>query len=185
MRNKWETHIHAMEKQKEKLKHLSTDKLIDVVKNYRQYGYDEAIRDAAIALLESRDIDMESLKLRGDFTNTSYEEAVLYFNAYKKQSATAFIAYILAILLWFLHAIMGNRMETLGLILELAFWMLMIAFMIAFIKSLISRNRCYKIIGKEENGLYLLLFFLFGMPAYIILYFVLQKQMKEDLKKIK
>lgn len=174
-----------MEEKIERLKHLSTDKLIEVVKNYRQYGYDEAIRNAAIALLESRGIDMESLKLRGDYTNTSYEEAVFYCKAYEKQSGTAFIVYIIAALLWIFNAIMGNSMETLGLILELASWMPVIVFLIAFIKSLISRNRCYKIIGKEENGLHLLIYLFFGLPAYIILYFILQKQMKEDLKKIK
>lgn len=33
----------------ERLKKLDTDKLIDVVKNYRQYGYDENLRNSAIS----------------------------------------------------------------------------------------------------------------------------------------
>ena len=40
----------------ERLKKLDTDKLIDVVKNYRQYGYEENLRNSAISLLEERGI---------------------------------------------------------------------------------------------------------------------------------
>ena len=36
------------------LKRFDNDKLIDVVKNYKRYGYDDEIRDYAIRLLEER-----------------------------------------------------------------------------------------------------------------------------------
>ena len=53
----------------EKLKSLDNDKLIDVVKNYRQYGYSNELRTAAIEILDSRGIDQEKLKLTGNFDN--------------------------------------------------------------------------------------------------------------------
>lgn len=56
----------------ERLKKLDTDKLIDVVKNYRQYGYDENLRNSAISLMENRRITKEQLKLTGNFVNRTY-----------------------------------------------------------------------------------------------------------------
>jgi hypothetical protein len=37
-----------MNEKEERLKNLDTEKLMDVVKNYRQYGYDEKLRMLAV-----------------------------------------------------------------------------------------------------------------------------------------
>lgn len=47
------------------LKRFDNDKLIDVVKNYKRYGYDDEIRDYAINLLEERGWSVEDLKTFG------------------------------------------------------------------------------------------------------------------------
>ena len=44
------------------LKRFDNDKLIDVVKNYKRYGYDDEIRDYAINLLKERGWSVEDLK---------------------------------------------------------------------------------------------------------------------------
>ena len=47
------------------LKRFDNDKLIDVVKNYKRYGYDDEIRDYAINLLKERGWSVEDLKTFG------------------------------------------------------------------------------------------------------------------------
>ena len=47
---------------KEKLKSLSNDKLIDAVKNYRQYGYEVATRDLCLSILYERGYNNELLR---------------------------------------------------------------------------------------------------------------------------
>lgn len=50
------------------LKRFDNDKLIDVVKNYKRYGYDDEIRDYAINLLEERGWSVEeNIRLLGKF----------------------------------------------------------------------------------------------------------------------
>ena len=52
------------------LKRFDNDKLIDVVKNYKRYGYDDEIRDYAINLLKERGWsveDFENIRLLGKF----------------------------------------------------------------------------------------------------------------------
>ncbi|MBL4604928.1 MAG: hypothetical protein JKY02_04490, partial [Flavobacteriaceae bacterium] len=48
-----------------KLESFDNEKLIDIVKNYQQYGYDNDLRNIAIRILEKRGIDKEQLKLSG------------------------------------------------------------------------------------------------------------------------
>ena len=43
------------------LKTLDNSKLIDVVKNYKQYGYDEETRNSAISILEERGVSIQDL----------------------------------------------------------------------------------------------------------------------------
>ena len=51
--------------QLERIKTLSNDKLIDVVKNYRQYGYSDELRNVALEELQERGIDREEPSCRG------------------------------------------------------------------------------------------------------------------------
>lgn len=61
------------------LKRFDNDKLIDVVKNYKRYGYDDEIRDYAINLLKERGWSIEDLKTFGYWKNSDYEEALIQY----------------------------------------------------------------------------------------------------------
>lgn len=74
-----------------RLKNLSDGKLIDVVKNYRQYGYDENMRTSALSLLENRGITKKQLELTGNLENKNYDYAGRLYNANKKNSKIAFL----------------------------------------------------------------------------------------------
>ena len=51
------------------LNKFDNDKLIDIVKNYKRYGYNDALRNYVINLLEERDWSREDLQRFGYLTN--------------------------------------------------------------------------------------------------------------------
>ena len=87
-----------MTDKEERLKKLDTDKLVDVVKNYRQYGYDENLRILAISILQERGITKEQLELTGNFKNASYDFADDLYKSFRKNSMIAFVLYGVEIL---------------------------------------------------------------------------------------
>ena len=68
------------------LNKFDNDKLIDVVKNYKRYGYDDELRDYAIHLLEKRGWSREDLQQFGYLTNYDYDEAEKQYKAYSRNS---------------------------------------------------------------------------------------------------
>ena len=68
------------------LNKFDNDKLIDVVKNYKRYGYDDELRDYAIHLLEKRGWSREDLQQFGYLTNYNYDEAEKQYKAYSRNS---------------------------------------------------------------------------------------------------
>ena len=53
------------------LNKFDNDKLIDIVKNYKRYGYNDALRNYVINLLEERGWSREDLQRFGYLTNLS------------------------------------------------------------------------------------------------------------------
>lgn len=174
-----------MENKIERLQKLNDNKLIDVVKNYRQYGYDEDIRNSAIEILEKRGVDMQNLKLRGDFENKSYDEAESYFKSFEKLSKMAFIFYGLILIVNILIPLITNSVESIQYIVLIGFWISLIGYIVTLVKSFISQSKYYKIIGKKENQLNPGLYFTVGMFLYVVMYFIFRKQMKEDINLIR
>lgn len=172
-----------MSDQDQKLLQLDDNKLMDVVKNYRQYGYDEKLRERAIEILEERGISKEDLKLGGNFDNLKYEQARILFASFGKNSRNAFVFY----LLFFLISIRNSEAE-LGGILSLFFaltWIVsLILYFVFLIRSFLNQSRFYKLSGKEYGSEGILLYFILGMPFYMIMYFYFKKQMKTQLKLI-
>ncbi|WP_245662346.1 hypothetical protein, partial [Tenacibaculum soleae] len=76
-----------------KLESFENGKLIDIVKNYKQYGYDNDLRNIAVGILEKRGINKEQLELTGNFENHSYESAKGIHKLFSWNSKIAFILY--------------------------------------------------------------------------------------------
>ena len=91
-----------------RLQSLESGKLMDVVKNYRQYGYDEATRDTAIAILGERGIDREHLQRTGNLTNNAYDLAKAYLAAFNRSSGIAFVLYLLFLVTNILVPVVGK-----------------------------------------------------------------------------
>src|SRR6476661_4403749 len=76
---------------------LDNGKLVDLVKNYRQYGYQEEIRDFALAVLKRRGISKDDLQFTGNLENKSYNYAHDVFASFKRNTVVAFITYLLVL----------------------------------------------------------------------------------------
>ncbi len=79
----------------DKLAKLSNDRLMDVVKNYKRYGYPEQYRQAALDILESRGIPFEMLKLTGNLENQELKKAEDAYSSFIANSRGAFVMYLL------------------------------------------------------------------------------------------
>lgn len=169
----------------ERLKKLDDSKLIDVVKNYRQYGYDDELRATAILILNERGITKEELQLKGDFENKTYDFAQELFSSFSKNSKTSFILYVIILLTNILAPIIISKSETLGLFTWVLNWVSLLGYFIFLIKSFMNQNQFYKAINKDYGTEGALLYLFLGMPFYIFMYFYFRNQMKEKMKEIK
>lgn len=137
------------------LRKFDNDKLIDVVKNYKRYGYDDERRDMAIRVLEERGWSREELQLFGYLANHDYDEAERQYKAYKRNSLIGLCILVLS-----------------GGVLTIVYLVFL---------ALAYRNvvKFYKALGRnEDEGL---LFNVFG----VLTYFHLKGRMKEELKGIR
>ncbi len=163
----------------ERLNKLDDNKLIDVVKNYRQYGYDEDLRNTAISILNKRGITKEQLQLFGDFENKTYDYALELYHSFNKSSKIAFILYGVLLLTNILVPIIAVSSESFGSLISVINWISFISYFIFLIKSFINQNQFYKTINQDYGLEGLFIYFFLGMPFYIIMFFYFRNQMNE------
>lgn len=137
------------------LNKFDNDKLIDVVKNYKRYGYDDELRDYAINLLGERGWNREDLQQFGYLTNHDYDEAEKQYKAYKRNSLIGICTLIFS----------GG--------------ILAVVYLIFLIMAYQNVAKFYKASGRDEDET--ALFNVLGVLAY----FHLKGRMKEELKGIR
>ncbi len=168
----------------ERLKRMENKKLIDVVKNYRQYGYSDELKNEALIILKSRGIDEFELRLTGNFQNSTYDRAFGLYDSFRRNSRIAFGLY--------LYLIFGNILLTLlflnwshaDLFLSITNVMVLLGYLFFLLKSFMDQSNFYKALGKSFGADGAIIFFLIGMPLYIFMYFYFRKQMKEQMATI-
>ena len=169
----------------ERLRNLDDNKLIDVVKNYRQYGYDDHMRAAAIAILNSRGITEEELCRTGNYENKTYNYALKYFNSFNRNSKIAFALYIVNLLTNVLIPIFSQSSEHLATFIFIINLLSLVAYFIFFILSFLNQNRFFKIINQDYGKEGALIYLFLGMPFYIFMYFYFKNQIAEKMREIK
>lgn len=136
----------------QRLKRLDNDKLIDVVKNHKRYGYDNETREAAIAVLKERGYTMEELEMFGFLENKDYNDAETHYNAYRRNSKIGIAVLLLS----------GGILAPVYLIFTA----------IAYN----NQNRFYKALGRTNNNTFIADIFA------VMIYFHLRNKMKEELQ---
>ena len=167
------------------LNSYSDKKLIDIVKNYRQYDMDESYRNTALKLLDSRGITEEELRFGGNLRNENYENALRYRASYIENSNMSFKLYFTYVIPLIAGLILNNNgFPTLGKILIGLGIFVAILFLITLFKSFLSQQNFYKLLGKNISSNMLVVIVL-GIPLYFFYYYFYKKKMQEDIKQIR
>ncbi len=173
-----------MNEQHERLLKLDDNKLIDVVKNYRQHGYSEDLRESAIEILTQRGISIEQLHFAGNLENHTFEHAKHLYESFLRNSK---ITFVMCLILFVSRvAILNLKNVSIGLastILVLSI-LSFVLYCIFLIRSFMIQNQFYRSIGQEYGAEGALLYFLLGMPFYIFMYFHFRNQMKNKMNEI-
>ena len=167
------------------LESYSNEKLIDIIKNYRQYDFDIAYRNTALEIMNTRGVTESELKYSGNLVNDNYENALRHLASYKENSTIALILYIAYALFGLIGAVLNNNgFPVLGPVLIILGFFALILFLVALIKSYTNQTSFYKLLDKNRASNIILLL-LFGIPLYFIYQIFFNKKMQEELKQIR
>jgi len=174
-----------MDNMSEKLKKFENIKLVDIVKNYKQYGYSEEIRESALKILGERGISYTSLKISGNLENKTFKDAGELYDSFLRNSALAFVFYVVMLITKITLGVSSENLVTLNIITHILAWASLILFFIFLVRSFIDQLRFYKTVGKDYDAGAIVVYFLLGMPLYLIMYFYFKRQMADEVKLIK
>ena len=166
------------------LDQFENDKLIDIVKNFRQYGLSLNYKQTALKILNTRGISELELKMAGNLSNQNYENALRLYIDFKENSKLALVLNVLTIVLGLGGSFLSNNeFPTLGQILSGIAILSLIFFVVVFQKTTSNQSDFYKLLSIKflTNSF---VFIILGIPLFFLYrpYFI--KKMKEDLLKI-
>jgi len=170
---------------KETLNRLSDSKLIDAIKNHKQYGYSDELKELAILILSERGITKEQLKLTGSLENKNYNYAKDLFKTYRKNSKIALVFYLILLLTIVTWPLLPIESRAFHIIMICINWISLIAFPVFLIKSFINQNEFSKLANKDYATEGALMYLFLGMPLYVLMYFYFLKDMREKMTLIK
>lgn len=166
-----------------KLVDYSENKLIDIIKNYRQYDMDVEYKNSSIQILEDRGITKQELKYAGKLTNDTYENALNHKKTYEENSIIAFRLYIImAVTDVFGWVLNNNGFPKIGITLIIISILALIFYLIFLVKSFDGLTKFYKNIDKKIN---VFAIYILGTLVHFLLYFYYKKKLKEDIKQIR
>ena len=166
------------------LDQYENNKLIDIVKNFRQFGLSLNYKQTALRILNNRGISELELKMGGNLSNQRYENALRLYIDFKENSKLALVLNVLTIVLGFGGSFLSNNgIPVLGQILSGIGILSLIFFVVVFQKTTSNQSDFYKLLSIKflTNSF---VFIILGIPLFFLYrpYFI--KKMKEDLLKI-
>ena len=170
---------------KNRLDNLSTEKLVDITKNYKQYGYNNEILDYVLFALETRGFNKLDLRLTGNLGNSNYEHAKQVFLLYKGNSNKALIFYLVSVITKFLPRFITGFSEISANIFFISSIVFGLLFLYFLLKSFFNQSELYKLTGENFGLNGALLYVLGGISFYFILYFHFLNQMKSKINEIR
>lgn len=165
----------------EKLQALNNEKLIEVVKNHRQYGYDLETRKAAIELLKVRGINQDTLQMTGNFDNDTYNRALSLYHSFLNKTSWALVSYVLLFILRLGKTFLNPDYE---MIVIVVFVLLFLCFLLLLIQSFLVQAAFYNLLDEKQGAESIVLYLVLGLPFYFVLFFYFRKQMREKLNSV-
>ncbi len=157
------------------------NKLINIAKNHKEFGYKVIYRNTALKILNSRGITNQQLKFSGNFINREYEQAINLKDKYEEDAKLTFVLYIISFLTSIPGAILdNNNFPKTGTTLFLIGSLIELLLIFSFIKFCVSQYNYYKHTGKSLTSSNFLVYLL-GIPLFFIVYFFQKKEFEKDL----
>lgn len=176
-----------LNKESEDYKTLLTfdnSKLIQIVKNHRDFDYKYDHKNSAISILNERGITVQELRLAGHLSSRKHDEIISLKNEYEEDSKLAFIFYIIMTPLNILAGVFNNNgPQSLAIIFFVLGIITFLIFVIALMKSISKHIDLFKALGKSRSANGAILYFL-GLPLYFIFYFIQKNQIETELFKV-
>ncbi len=166
------------------LDQYENNKLIDIVKNFRQFGLSLNYKQTALRILNTRGISELELKMGGNLSNQRYENALRLYIDFKENSKLALVLNVLTIVLGFGGSFLSNNgIPVLGQILSGIGILSLIFFVVVFQKTTSNQSDFYKLLSIKflTNSF---VFIILGIPLFFLYRPFFVKKMKEDLLKI-
>jgi lipopolysaccharide export system permease protein len=171
----------------EKIRELHTfenEKLINIVKNFRQYKHALNYKQSALAVLNSRGISELELKMSGDLLNLNYEHAIQHYIDFKENSKLGLALNSICLVLGLGGLILNNNgFPVVGKTFTVIAVLVLIFFLIVLKKTIKNQSNFYAFLEvKFFNKAFIQI--LIGMPIFYFYrkYFI--TKMEEDLNKI-
>ena len=165
----------------EKLNDNDNQKLIDIIKNYKQYNYSVAYKNTALIILDSRGITKQQLKFAGHFTNQKFEDAIRLKNKYVEDSLLTLILYIITAVFILVGSILKNNYFPMsGNILFYSGIAIGIIFLFSISKAFMSISNLNKHLGNDSKY-NAVLFLILGVPLYFLMHIFHIKRINEEL----
>mgnify|MGYP001355706170 CR=1 FL=1 len=166
------------------IEHFDNDKLIDLVKNYRQYGLGISYKTNALQLLNQRGITELELKLSGNLRNESFESGVRHLEDYHENATLANYAHFTLLIFGIGGLILNNNgLPSVGKILVAIGIFLVLIFLVLFTKVLKNQSEFYKIL-KKKFMTHNIVFIILALPLFFLYRLYFNKKMNEDLTNI-
>ncbi|WP_189359287.1 LptF/LptG family permease [Algibacter mikhailovii] len=163
------------------LDNFDNNRLIDIIKNYREYDYSITYKNTALTILNSRGITNQQLKFAGHFTNQKYEEALRLKNVFMEDSQLALILYtIFAILAITGKILENNYYDSFGTPLFKVSIGFGVIYFFAFLRSFISGSIFNKHIG-QDSLTKSVLFIVIGLPLNFVVYIIQMRKANKNI----
>ena len=150
------------------LESFENEKLIDIVKNFRQFGLSLNYKQRALKILNSRGISELQLKMAGNLSNQKYENALRLYIDFKEHSKLALVLNILTILLGLGGFVLSNNgIPVIGKILSVIAVLSLLFFVVLFLKSTSNQSDFYKLLSIKflTNSF---VFIILGIPLFVL-----------------
>ena len=164
--------------------HFKTNKLIDLIKNYRNYGLSFSHKNKALEVLKIRGISELELKISGNLSNESYESGIRFLETYHENATLASITHIITLVVGILGWIFKNNgLELIGVLMLVLAFFTGVFFLIILRKVFKNQSDFYNLLKKKfmSNNI---VFIVLGGCFFFLFRLYFNKKMKEDLLKI-
>jgi len=168
----------------DELERSSNEQLIDIVKNYRQFGLSYNYKSVALGHLKDRGISELELRMSGQLLNEKYETGIRHLTDFKENSKLAVVLYFVMVVFGLGGSILNNNgFPTVGPILIIVASIATILFLMLFKKTVMNQSNFYTLLKKNfmTNSV---VFILLGLPLFVLYRIYFSKKMTEDLSKI-